>query len=139
MVISYVSFFKDPSTGSWWLLFGYEIVGYWPGSILKYMQQCATKVQWGGDVYSQNVMTSRYSNHTATAMGSGDFANGLWGVASYIKKLRIVDISLQDKYPQWVFDFSEEPNCYTTNNYRQNPANEPIFYFGGPGRNPNCP
>ena len=133
-------FFKDPSTGSWWLLLGDEIVGYWPGSILKYMQQCATKVQWGGDVYSKNVMTSRYGNHTATAMGSGDFANGLWGVASYIKKLRIVDnyTSLQDKYPQWVFDFSEEPNCYTTNNYRKNPADDPIFYFGGPGRSPNC-
>lgn len=130
---------QDPASGNWWLSYGDEIVGYFPGSILKYLQQSATKVQWGGDVYSKKVKQSS-PPHTATAMGSGDFANGLWGVASYIKKLRIVDnyTSLQDKYPQWVFDFSEEPNCYTTNNYRKNPADDPIFYFGGPGRSPNC-
>jgi hypothetical protein len=50
-----------------------------------------------------------------------------------------VDGYLLLKYPQWVSNFSEEPNCYTAYNYRKNPADEPIFYFGGPGRNPNCP
>jgi hypothetical protein len=72
-------------------------------------------------------------------MGSGDFANSLWGVASFIKNLRIVDGYILLRYPQWVSHFSEEPYCYTAYNYKKTPAAEPIFYFGGPGRNPNCP
>ncbi|XP_059454923.1 protein neprosin-like [Corylus avellana] len=133
-----ISISHDPVSGNWWLAFGDETVGYFPGSILNYMKQSATKVQWGGDVYSKKVKQSS-PPHTATAMGSGDFANSLWGVASFIKNLRIIDGYILLRYPQWVSNFSEEPYCYTAYNYKKTPAAEPIFYFGGPGRNPNCP
>ncbi|XP_062158668.1 protein neprosin-like [Alnus glutinosa] len=127
---------RDPDTGNWWLQVGDEVIGYWPGSILNYLRQSAIIVQWGGDVYSQKVKRSR--PHTATAMGSGEWPSGLWGLASYINKVRIVDYSLQVKYPEWVHSYAEEPDCYAAYNYQKSLAFEPVFYFGGPGRNHYC-
>ncbi|KAE8099985.1 hypothetical protein FH972_017924 [Carpinus fangiana] len=126
----------DATSGSWWLHVGDEVIGYWPGSILNYLRQSATVVQWGGDVYSKKVKGSK--PHTATAMGSGEWATGLWRFASYINKPRIVDYSLQVKYPEWVQSFAEELNCYSAYNYQKSLAFEPTFYFGGPGRNHYC-
>jgi hypothetical protein len=137
MIIEFfVLCFKDPASGSWWLHVGDEVIGYWPGSILNYLRQSAIIVQWGGDVYSKKVKGSK--PHTATAMGSGEWATGLWRFASYINKPRIVDYSLQVKYPEWVHSFAEELNCYSAYNYQKSLAFEPTFYFGGPGRNHYC-
>ncbi|GMY28828.1 AslB [Fagus crenata] len=127
----------DPNAGRWWLQFQDEVIGYWPGEILSNLKQKAILVQWGGDVYSKKMKPGH--PHTATGMGSGDYASGLWGGACYIKNVRILDYSLQLKYPEWVTTAAEEPYCYNSLNYQRSLAMEPIFYFGGPGRNPNCP
>ena len=121
----------------WWLKFGDDVIGYWPFEILKYMQQKAVLVQWGGDVYSKNVKGVK--PHTTTAMGSGDHASALLGAACYINKLRILDYSLQLKYPEWVHTDSEEPYCYSALNYQKSLAFEPTLLFGGPGRSHYCP
>ena len=113
------------------------MIGYWPGEILSNLKQKAILVQWGGDVYSKKMKPGH--PHTATGMGSGDYASGLWGGACYIKNVRILDYSLQLKYPEWVTTAAEEPYCYNSLNYQRSLAMEPIFFFGGPGRNPNCP
>ena len=101
------------------------------------MQQKAVLVQWGGDVYSKNVKGVK--PHTTTAMGSGDDASALLGAACYINKLRILDYSLQLKYPEWVHTDSEEPYCYSALNYQKSLAFEPTLFFGGPGRSRYCP
>ena len=119
---------KDPNTGNWWLRLGQNVpVGYWPPSLFCYMKQGpATLVEWGGEVYSSKVKKTR--PHTATAMGSGNFASGLDG------QVRIVNYSMQLKYPEWVGTFVDEAYCYSAQNYAQSLAQEPAFYFGGPGR-----
>lgn len=113
-----------------------EVVGYWPRALLNYLKVSATSVEWGGQVYSPNV---RKTPHTTTAMGSGEFAATLHGSACYVKAPRIVDYSLSLKYPQYIDTFADEPNCYSAYNYMQAYGVEPVFYFGGPGRNPHCP
>ncbi|XP_050365690.1 uncharacterized protein LOC126784254 [Argentina anserina] len=131
---------KDVNTGNWWLRLGQNVaVGYWPPGLFSYMKQGpATLVEWGGEVYSSKVKNNR--PHTATAMGSGNFASGLDGYACYVKQVRIVDYSMQLKYPEWVGSFVDEGNCYSAQNYAQSLAYEPTFYFGGPGRYYNyCP
>ncbi|KAM4121521.1 hypothetical protein ACJW30_01G011000 [Castanea mollissima] len=127
----------DPNLRRWWLKFGDVVIGYWPFEILTYMQLKAVYVQWGGDVYSKNVKGVK--PHTTTAMGSGDYASALLGAACYINKLRILDYSLQLKYPEWVHTDSEEPDCYSSLNYQKSLAFEPTLFFGGPGRGFFCP
>ncbi|XP_042960351.1 uncharacterized protein LOC122295408 [Carya illinoinensis] len=128
---------RDPSTGNWWLHSGNDIIGYWPGPILSYLKNSATTIEWGGDVYSKKVKGN--SPHTATAMGSGDFAAGRMGSAAYVGQYMIVDGYLRLKNPEWVDVFAEEPDCYTAVNYLATPKSEAVFYYGGPGRNPQCP
>ncbi|XP_075650899.1 protein neprosin-like [Castanea sativa] len=128
---------QDPNQRRWWLSLKDDVIGYWPLEIFNSLQQKAQIVQWGGYVYSKNV--KGVTPHTTTAMGSGDFASGLWGSACFILNVRIVDDSLQLKYPKSVQGYTEEPDCYSALNNQTNPALEPIFYFGGPGRGPNCP
>ncbi|KAK7853110.1 hypothetical protein CFP56_036866, partial [Quercus suber] len=122
----------DPNTRRWWLQYGDEVVGYWPPEILNYLKQNAKIVQWGGDVYSKNMKGVK--PHTTTAMGSGEYASGLLGEACFIENVRILDYSLQVKYPESVHSMAEEPDCYSSLNYQKSLAYEPMFYFGGPGR-----
>ncbi|KAL5853472.1 hypothetical protein ACOSQ3_008590 [Xanthoceras sorbifolium] len=129
--------FLDPKTGNWWLKSGPNniVIGYWPKNLFGYLSHSATMVQWGGEVYSQNV---KKSPHTWTQMGSGSFAEFLETSACFIKHVRIMDNSLQLKYPQWVGTGADEENCYTAHNYVQGYTVEPVFFFGGPGQSPRC-
>uniref|UniRef100_A0A2N9GWH5 Neprosin PEP catalytic domain-containing protein n=1 Tax=Fagus sylvatica TaxID=28930 RepID=A0A2N9GWH5_FAGSY len=127
---------KDPNNGRWWLQFQDEAIGYWPGEILNALKQNAATVKWGGDVYSKNV--KGVTPHTNTAMGSGNTptlnpTTGNFGHACFIRNLRIVDNSLQVKFPEAPQYVVEENNCYGT--YQNNTATEPLFYFGGPSLN----
>ncbi|XP_043705200.1 uncharacterized protein LOC122655013 [Telopea speciosissima] len=130
--------FKDTNTNNWWLQYGDKInIGYWPAEILGLLKQSATYVEWGGEVYSSKIGNP---NHTTTAMGSGHFAWDLFGSASYITHIRILDYSMSLKYPLWVYASSEEEYCYSALFYQRGYIMEPQFYFGGPGWNPIlCP
>jgi len=108
-------------------------VGYWPAEILSSLRHSAIAVEWGGEVYSTNI--KKKSPHTETQMGSGEFANGRFQEACYMGDIRIMDYSLQLKYPRNVTAVVQEPFCYTAANDARRGL-EPVFYFGGPGRNP---
>ncbi|XVF48624.1 hypothetical protein PTKIN_Ptkin03bG0205100 [Pterospermum kingtungense] len=129
--------YMDPFSGNWWLHFGSNIVVVdWPArSLMTYLKQSATMVEWGGEVYSPNV---KKTPHTKTAMGSGEFPSFMWGKASFISNVRIVDYSFSLKYPDWVDTWADEYYCYSTYNYMKYEA-EPVFYFGGPGQDSLCP
>lgn len=126
----------DPETSNWWLIVQDVGVGYWPAGsgLLNYLKHSATLVEWGGEVYSQNL--KKITPHTRTAMGSGNMAAGLFGVACFISQIRIIDYSLQLKYPEHVTIYGDEYYCYSAQNYQSSLAMEPIFYFGGPGYHP---
>lgn len=131
----------NKGSGSWWLQIGDDVIGYWPESILKNLKQTATTVQWGGDVFSSNIKTTL--PHTQTFMGSGFTGTSSqgprnWALTAYIKKIRIIDDTLQVKYPVSLQTNVDEPECYSAYNYQKAPDIEPVLYFGGPGRNQNC-
>ena len=77
--------------------------------------------------------------HTRTAMGSGEYSEELHGHACYINHVRIMDFSLSLKYPDMVGVWNDEVYCYNGQNHRDGYIDEPVFYFGGPGRNNFCP
>ncbi|MCH87384.1 carboxyl-terminal peptidase [Trifolium medium] len=128
--------FRD-NEGKWWLKVKNSIaVGYWPGELIPNLGT-AKLVQWGGQVFSHEVKTK--PPHTGTQMGSGDEANNRFGRACYISNVRIKDNSQMLKYPQFVSTYAREPYCYGALNDAPY-GKDPIFYFGGPGRNPPyCP
>ncbi|KAK0572042.1 hypothetical protein LWI29_025269 [Acer saccharum] len=129
----------DTTEGNWWLKTGgnYEIaVGYWPKRIFEYLSHSATTVEWGGEVYSPNV--KKGPPHTRTQMGSGSFGQTLERFAASILHVRIIDDSLQVKYPESVGTGYDEEYCYGAFNYVHENNVEPVFFFGGPGQNPLC-
>ncbi|XP_006289252.2 uncharacterized protein LOC17882439 [Capsella rubella] len=131
-----ISVFLDPNTGNWWMPSGNNVLGYWPGTLFNSLKHSATAVQWGGEVHSPNILKKP---HTVTSMGSGQWANYLYGEACYHTNLRIKDYSMQLKYPKYLNEYTDESNCYTTKLHRKTYMSEPRFYFGGPGRNRYCP
>ncbi|XP_075650922.1 protein neprosin-like [Castanea sativa] len=120
----------DPITNHWWLQICNEVVGYWPAEILQYLKEKASIVAWGGDVYSKYVKPG-HPYHTTAYMGSGEAASELFGSANFITNIRIIDDSLQLKYPDPAFFVVDEPNCYSALIHKADCDSEPYFYFGG--------
>ncbi|KAI4337113.1 hypothetical protein L6164_015566 [Bauhinia variegata] len=137
-----VGLFLDKNSSNWLLKVGPNnnataVIGYWPGQLFKYLSHSARVVQWGGEVYSTQIRTYP---HTATAMGSGYYASGLYGNACYMHYVRIMDDSPSFKYPEFATAWSDDPTCYSALNTIKGSGDEPVFYFGGPGRYlPYCP
>ena len=99
------------------------------------MSHGAECAEWGGDVYSSKL---GQSPHTKTAMGNGNFPDYISGNSGSVKRMRILDISLNLKSPDWVSTYADEYFCYRSE-YIGDYVEDPEFYFGGPGRNPMCP
>ncbi|KAM0933567.1 putative neprosin [Dioscorea sansibarensis] len=129
---------RDFDQNVWWLISRADniMIGYWPCDIFSYLYNIAVIVEWGGDVYSPRM---HQEPHTATAMGSGNFASDHWSFACFIHQPRIRDYSMTYKYPYPSFPFTPDVDCYSGENYAEMLFTEPLFYFGGPGRNLYCP
>ncbi|XP_027904959.1 uncharacterized protein LOC114164469 [Vigna unguiculata] len=133
-----VGIFQEPNSGNWYLKLKNNVpVGYWPAEIVGLLRHSATSVEWGGQVSSTNIRKKR--PHTTTQMGSGEFGNGRYQQACFMQNIKIMDYSLKLKYPRDVSPVAQEPFCYSAVNAAR-PGVEPMFYFGGPGRDlPYCP
>ena len=105
------------------------LMGYWPASLFVSLSESASQIQWGGEVINQQ----KNGQHTSTQMGSGHFPEEGFSRASYFKNLQIVDGSNILRFPKKSFIVAEKPNCYNVTNFVN------YFYYGGPGKNPNCP
>lgn len=114
--------------------YGEEVVGYWPPTIFSYLQESATRVDFGGEV----VNLAQDGQHTTTQMGSGQFAQEQFKVASYVKNIQVVDGMNTLRDPTSIVPVVEKPNCYTIQTGVDDNWGT-YFYYGGPGRNPNCP
>ncbi|CAH9118223.1 unnamed protein product [Cuscuta europaea] len=126
---------KDPTLGNWWMQFGKNnILGYWPAYLFSNLQDSASMVEWGGEV----VNSESDGLHTTTQMGSGHFPGEGFGKASYFRNIQVVDASNNLRPPQDLGVFTEDDNCYNVH-LGENGNWGNYFYYGGPGRNDNCP
>jgi hypothetical protein len=87
---------------------------------------------WGGEVASPDI------GQTSTQMGSGHFPDEGFGKASHIKNIQVVDSSNYLKQPNDVHLITEQPNCYNVQNGISGDLGTYIYY-GGSGKNANCP
>ncbi|MBA0797310.1 hypothetical protein Gohar_008025 [Gossypium harknessii] len=128
--------FKDPNTNNLWVQYGERTnIGYWPPKLFTTLTYGAECAEWGGDVYSSKL---EQVPHTETQMGNGHFPDYIDGNSGYMKRMRILDISLNLKFPEWVGTYADEYWCYQSQ-YVSDYVVDPEFYFGGPGRNEMCP
>lgn len=126
---------KDPKEGNWWLQFGNKyVLGYWPAFLFSYLADSASMIEWGGEI----VNSDANGQHSTTHMGSGHFPEEGFGRASYFRNIEIVDGNNILRAPKDISTFTEQSNCYTVQNGKSANWGD-YFYYGGPGRNPNCP
>ncbi|KAD5802709.1 hypothetical protein E3N88_14069 [Mikania micrantha] len=126
---------KDPNEGDWWMQLGDdELIGYWPASLFTCLSESASTVEWGGEVVNLNTN----GHHTTTDMGSGYFPQKGAGKACYIRNIQIVDESNTLRTPEGLYTDHPEQNCYDIV-VGMNDNSGSQFFFGGPGRNQNCP
>ncbi|KAM0888407.1 hypothetical protein ACQ4PT_028361 [Festuca glaucescens] len=111
------------------------VLGYWPSFLFSYLADSASMIEWGGEV----VNSEPDAAHTLTQMGSGQkFPEEGFGKACYFKNIQVVDITNQLKAPKRVGTFTEQSNCYDVQNGNNGDWGT-YFYYGGPGKNSNCP
>lgn len=111
-----------------------HVMGYWPASLFSYLSDSASVIEWGGEVVNSN----SEGQHTTTQMGSGHFPEEGFGKASYFKNLQIVDSDNVLLAPSDLQTFTDQSSCYNIQNGNSDDWGS-HFYYGGPGRNPNCP
>ncbi|GKE18346.1 hypothetical protein Tco_1425923 [Tanacetum coccineum] len=127
------AFSKDPKSGNWWLKVGSEDVGYWPQTLFTNLRDHATTIEYGGEVYSENS-----GKHMPTPMGSGHLPDEGFGKAAFTRNLEMVD---QNKHLIAVSNRSlltHRSSCYDVKK-GYNGAWGSYIFFGGPGKDPNCP
>ncbi|KAL6567142.1 hypothetical protein OROMI_015546 [Orobanche minor] len=129
-----VFIWMDNQTGDWWMQFGNDcVMGYWPSSLFSDLKDGATMIQLGGEI----VNSKPDGQHTSTQMGSGHFPDENYSKSSYFRSIQVVDSSNNYKSPDELKTHTDNPNCY--NIKTTNDDSGPIFYYGGPGLNANCP
>nr|XP_043622257.1 uncharacterized protein LOC122593865 [Erigeron canadensis] len=132
-----VYIFQDPETGNWWVNYGnYINIGYWPGDLFELLRYQGIMVKWGGEVYSTRVKT--HPGHTATQMGNGERPPAIMDNSGTISRMRIESNSQPLMMPEWTYAVTDEDRCYDIM-YLVDYISDPIFYYGGPGRNIRCP
>ncbi|KAJ0020600.1 hypothetical protein Pint_31442 [Pistacia integerrima] len=125
---------KDPTEGHWWMQFGNDyVLGYWPSFLFSYLADSASMIEWGGEV----VNSEPDGQHTGTQMGSGHFPEEGFGKSSYFRNIQVVDGSNNLKAPKGIGTFTEQSNCYDVQTGSNGDWGH-YFYYGGPGKNPNC-
>ncbi|KAE9593536.1 putative neprosin [Lupinus albus] len=110
-------------------------MGYWPTSLLPRLTNYANILQFGGEIVNFN-----RNGHTSTQMGSGHFAEEGFKKAAFFRNLNLVN-SAGKVTPLPLSNlqtYVDHPKCYNIK-VSSNKVYGTHFYFGGPGKNSNCP
>ncbi|XP_054813493.1 uncharacterized protein LOC129314148 [Prosopis cineraria] len=126
-----IMIWKDKSNGDWWMQYGDKVMGYWSSSLFTHLSDSATFIRWGGQI----VNSATNGQHSTTQMGSGQFPREHFGKASFFKNLNGDN---QMVPADTIFNQVDRSTCYDVQTGRTDGWGR-FFYFGGPGRNPNCP
>ncbi|KAF0897272.1 hypothetical protein E2562_035172, partial [Oryza meyeriana var. granulata] len=125
-----VSIFKVWDT--WVLLFGEELVGYWPGKLFTNLSGPANMIGWMG-------VASAASGEAYPPMGSGRSPDEGEGRAAFFTDVKVIDAPTSkyvSPYLSEIFTRTTNPKCYQVGT----PSTSDMgldFYFGGAGCSPS--
>ena len=91
-------------------------------------------VQFGGEIFNARPTGS----HTATEMGSGHFPGEGFDRAAYFRNLQVVDWDNSIIGASNLKLLADHPGCYDIQGGFNSHWGTHLYY-GGPGRNVNCP
>jgi hypothetical protein len=129
--------YKDGREGHWWLRYGDTWVGYYPRTLFDAngLQNQAANIDFGGEI----VNTKTDNRHTRTDMGSGNWPYQGFGYAAYQRAVRYVDTSNFYRQATGLTRMVTNDRCYDLSLHSSSGDWEQYFYFGGSGRNSQCP
>jgi hypothetical protein len=129
--------YKDGREGHWWLRYGDTWVGYYPRSLFDAngLQNAAANIDFGGEI----VNSKTDNRHTRTDMGSGNWPYQGFGYAAYQRGIRYVDTSNFYQQATGLNRIVTNDRCYDLSLQSSSGDWEQYFYFGGSGRNTQCP
>ena len=122
--------FKDGTTGSWWLQWGSSWIGYYPRSLFDTsgLANEAGILSYGGEVVDSKPWPYYFT--TQTDMGSGRYAAEGWTSAAWIAHMRYIDTS-NYVHAGDIDDFAvTRSDCWSIKIYS---LVDDYFYYGGPG------
>ncbi|XP_028791311.1 uncharacterized protein LOC114747190 [Neltuma alba] len=130
-----IMIWKDVSNGDWWMQYGEDkVMGYWPSSLFSHLSDSSTAIQLGGEV----VNSESEGQHSTTQMGSGHFPSEGQGKAGYFINIKYINGQNQLLPAGNLVPYVDHPNCYDLRTDHNDDWGN-FFFYGGPGRNSNCP
>ncbi|GEN08475.1 protein of unknown function [Myxococcus fulvus] len=128
--------FKDGTTGAWWLKFQDIWVGYYPRTRFDAagLADRADVIDFGGEIIDNRNLNL----HTSTDMGGGAYPGAGWSYAAYTRNIQYVDTSNVYREPTSLSAWRNDSNCYDIIQSSNPGGWGRYFYFGGPGYNANC-
>ncbi len=128
--------YKDGTSGHWWLRYQNTWVGYYPRSLFDSsgLRDQGDRVVFGGEITD----TQPGGRHTRTDMGSGYMPSFGWRWAAYQRSVRYVDTSNFYRQATSLTAIVTDSNCYDISLRSSSGSWEQYFYFGGWGFSSHC-
>lgn len=126
---------RDDTNDNWWLMYGTQWVGYYPGSLYDSagVKNEAERVSYGGEIIDDDAV-----DHTRTDMGSGGYPAGGWQQTAYTRTLRTISTSNFWQAASTASEFRTDADCYDVDLSSSAGTWANYFYFGGEGYGPTC-
>lgn len=126
---------RDDTNDNWWLMYGTQWVGYYPGSLFDSagVKNEAERVSYGGEIVNDDPV-----NHTRTDMGSGGYPAGGWAQTAYTRTLRTINTSNFWQAAGTASEFRTDSYCYDVDLSSSAGTWANYFYFGGEGYGTDC-
>ncbi len=117
-------------TGDWWVAYKGELLGYYPATLFKILNEGACGSAWYGEVFNPQP-----GNAIKTEMGSGEFAEAGLSNAAHVRNPKFYDLSWFGVEPK--VDIAMGPTqsqCYNrTLMHLAAPWDSTYLFLGGPG------
>lgn len=124
--------------GNWWVKVNGTWIGYYPASLYNSngLRSQADRLDWGGEV----VDSDNHAGTTDTDMGNGHWPYEGWQRCAFMNNLRYQSTSGGAMTDYNGSAASEFPACYGIESHMRSGGNwGSYFWWGGSGRNANCP
>ncbi len=126
-------------TGNWWLRVNGRWIGYYPATLFATfgLRSEAEKTAWYGEV----VDSAGHAGTTQTDMGNGHWPYEGWQHCAYMSNL-VYQSSMAGAMARYNPGtvYASHPQCYAIDGHFANTGSwGPYFWWGGSGRNSQCP
>lgn len=124
--------------GNWWVRVNGNWIGYYPASLYNSagLQSQASAIGWWGEV----VDSDDHSGTSATDMGNGHWPYEGWQHCDYMSNLSYQSSTDGSMSGYQASAWASHPSCYGVEGHFDNTGSwGSYFWWGGSGRNVDCP